>query len=253
METKVRINPRYSQFADYISRLPQIFTTEGDTVHEGRNMIKLFSPDGGTTLFNVKRYHIPALPNRLIYSLALRKPKGVRAFTYPQMLIDRGFETPEAVAYIEERTCGLLGYSYFVSIQCPYERRFYEIGNAPDGTYERLAEQFASFTAALHDSGVLHLDYSPGNILFTELPDGTYRFSLVDINRMRFGKVTMKQGLDNLKRLWGPKRFFTMLVERYAECRGFAMDEALDYALKRRAAFWNRYMRKHEIEFRMEL
>ena len=70
---------------------------------------------------------------------------------------------------------------------------------------------------------------------------------------MRFGKVTMKQGLDNLKRLWGPKRFFTMLVERYAECRGFAVDEALDYALKRRAAFWNRYMRKHEIEFRMEL
>jgi len=71
------------------------------------------------TLVNAKRYCLPHLLNRLVYSTGLRKPKGLRAFTYPTRLLERGIETPEPIAYIEQRRCGLLGLSYFVSVQSP--------------------------------------------------------------------------------------------------------------------------------------
>lgn len=46
---------------------------------------------------------------------------------------------------------------------------------------------FAEFTARLHEAGILHLDYSPGNILYDKIGE-EYHFSLVDINRMHFGE-----------------------------------------------------------------
>ena len=44
------------------------------------------------------------------------------------------------------------------------------------------------YTAVMHEREVLHLDYSPGNILWDKDDEG-YHFTVVDINRMRFGKV----------------------------------------------------------------
>lgn len=250
--TTVQTNPKYSHLSGFIESIPHVFSASGDAIHEGRNTIKVFTlPDG--TMLNVKRYHRPSGPNLLIYSSGIRKPKGLRAYNYPQILLSRGISTPEAVAYIEERRFGLLGFSYFVSIQCPYEHTLYDIGNAKEGTYETLAEEFARFTATIHEKQLMHLDYSPGNILYTLTPSGDYRFSLVDINRMYFGSVTMQKGLSNFKRLWGPKRFFTLMIREYAAARGFDEEEALAYAMEERRKFWTRYQKKHEVDFRLEL
>lgn len=85
----------------------------------------------------------------------------------------------------------------------------------------------------------MHLDYSPGNILFRVTEEGKHLFSLVDINRMRFGQpVTMREGVANMRRLWGPKRFFTLMVEEYARARGEEPAKWVDYALEVRANFW---------------
>lgn len=250
--TTIQTNPQYSHLSGFIESIPHVFSTSGKTIHEGRNTIKVFTlPDG--TMLNVKRYHRPSGPNLLIYSTGIRKPKGLRAYNYPQILLSRGISTPEAVAYIEERRFGLLGFSYFVSIQCPYEHTLYDIGNAEKGTYETLAAEFARFTATIHEKQLMHLDYSPGNILYTCMPFGAYRFSLVDINRMYFGSVTMQKGLSNFKRLWGPKNFFTLMIREYAAARGFNEEEALTYALEERRKFWTRYQKKHKVKFALEL
>lgn len=250
--TTIQTNPKYSHLSGFIESIPHVFSASGDTIHEGRNTIKVFTlPDA--TMLNVKRYHRPSGPNLLIYSSGIRKPKGLRAYNYPQILLSRGISTPEAVAYIEERRFGLLGFSYFVSIQCPYEHTLYDIGNAEEGTYETLAAEFARFTATIHEKQLMHLDYSPGNILYTRTPSGGYRFSLVDINRMYFGSVTMQKGLSNFKRLWGPKRFFKLMIREYAAARGFDEEEALAYAMEERRKFWTRYQKKHEVDFRLEL
>ncbi len=252
MKRKTIVNPRFERLREYVESIPGIFDTEGETIYHKRNHIKVMTaPDG--TVVNVKRYQVPHGVNRYVYSLGIRKPKGLRAYLYPQRLLERGIETPEPIAYIEERSNGLLGHCYFVSVQSPYTHTMYELGEAREGEYEEIAKAFGKFTARMHDRQVLHLDYSPGNILFDLRPDGTYRFSLVDTNRMYFGPVDMKKGVSAFKRIWGPKRFFITVVREYARNRGYDADRAEAYALRERSRFWKRYQRKHKVEFNLEL
>ncbi len=250
--TTIRINPKYESMRPYIAHLPAIFEQEGDYIYGGRrNLIKAFTmPDGQRIV--VKRYAKPVGPNKLVYSWGLRQPKGQRAYEYAFRLLKADIETPESVAYIEKRTLSILGTSYYISLECPYPHRFYELGNAPAGTYEALAEAFARFTATMHDREILHLDYSPGNILWNLDEEGRYHFAIVDINRMRFGPVSMRQGVENLRRLWGPKRFFTLIVAHYARLRGFDEQTTISTALEARRKFWEHYQKKRKIEFDFE-
>ena len=223
---------------------------EGELLKDKRNLIKVLQAPDGQRL-NVKRYHVPAGLNRLIYSSGIRKPTGQRAYEYPQILIPQGIETPENIAYIEDRHFGLLGYTYFVCQQCEYEHELYEVGHAPDGTYNELAIALAAFTARLHDAHVLHRDYSPGNILWRHDEEG-FHFSIIDINRMYFGYVNLKRGCANFSRLWGPKHFIEIIAKEYAKCRGFDETEAVDITLKCREKFWKRYLKKHTVSFEVE-
>lgn len=257
----VNINPKYEYLHDFVLSLPERMDNDGTYIYGGRrNLIKLFEAPDGTQL-NVKRYQKPNLISNIVYSTGLRSPKGRRAFKYPIILHERGIETPEPVAYIEERCCGLLGYSYFISLQCPYQHRLYELGNATEDVFAPMAKALAAFAAHMHDCEVLHLDFSPGNVLWEKTTVHSpnteekykYRFSIVDINRMRFGPVSMKDGCNSFVRLWGPKHFIELLTKEYAQLRGFDTEAALSYTMDKRKQFWLRYQKKREIEFTLEL
>ncbi len=244
-------NPQYQSQRQFIDSIPSLLEQQGTTIKATRNLIKVLQmPDG--THVNVKRYHAPRYANKLVYSTGLRRPKGQRAYEYAMRLCERGIETPEPIAYIEERTAGILGLSYFISIQCNYGHTFYEWGDAPEGSYEEIALAFAAFTANMHNQRVLHLDYSPGNILWERIGED-YHFSVVDINRMYFGKVDLARGCANFARLWGPKRFIQLIVREYARLRGFDADEAERLAMDARTAFWQRFSKRHKVKFHLEL
>ncbi len=245
------INKKYEHLREWLEQLPENFEHLGEVIYDKRNQLRVITaPDG--TLVNAKRYCIPHALNRVVYSLGLRQPKGRRAFLYPARLLELGIETPEPIAYIEQRCCGLLGLSYFISVQSPLRHTFFEFGNAQEGTYEDIAVALGRFTAMVHDRGVLHLDYSPGNILWDKDEQG-YHFALVDINRMYFGNVDMQHGCATLCRLWGPKHFTELLVRSYAQARGFDEEEALAITMKARTTYWTRYQRRHPVEFPLEL
>ncbi|WP_314314490.1 lipopolysaccharide kinase InaA family protein [Hoylesella marshii] len=250
---KVLLNAPFESLRSYIESLPSRFESEGTYIYGGRrNLIKSFVAPDGTEL-NVKRFHSPKGLNRLVYSLGLRCPKGLRAFRYPSLLLPKGIETPASVAYIESRHAGMLGLSYFVSIQCKYPNLLYEVGQHPESDYDALARALGKFTAHMHDARVLHLDYSPGNILWTCDEDGCYHFSIIDINRMYFGKVSLRRGADNFRRLWGSIRFFKTLLTTYAEARGLDVEKTVERGLQTRYRFWKRYSKKYDISFPLEL
>lgn len=249
MKYTIKINPAYEYLRGFVEQLPATFEQQGTVIYTGRNLIKVM--DAGGMLVNVKRYAVPFFLNRVIYSF-FRQPKGLRAFLYPQRLLERGFETPEAIAYIEERSGGLLRHSYFVSVQSPYRRNFYEFGDADVDSCRDIVCAFARYTAALHEAGIMHRDYSPGNILFDEV-DGKYHFLLVDINRMYFGKVSVKQGCANFARLWGQKAFFVLLAAEYARARKADEAYCVEQVLEKRRQFWSRLAKKRPVSFRLEL
>lgn len=246
---KIVINPTYEHLRNYIERLPSLFESEGRIIYSGRNLIKVMDVDG--VEINVKRYGIPAFVNRVVYSF-FRVPKGRRAFVYPQMLLDKGFETPVPIAYIEQRRYGLINYSYFISMQSHYQRNFYEFGNADVEHCKDVVIAFAQYTAKLHQAGIMHRDYSPGNILFDKI-DGEYRFTLVDINRMSFGKISVEMGCANFARLWGQKAFFELLGKEYAKARHADEKHCTERILAYRKKFWTFFAKKHTIKYKLEL
>lgn len=247
---RICLNTKYESLREFILQIPEKMESEGEMVKDGRNLIKIFIAPNGLRL-NVKRYHIPQWPNKLIYSLNIRKPKGLRAYLYPAILLQAGFQTPENIAYIEERRWGLIRYSYFVSIQCDYGHELYEVGKASGDAYSNLAKALGNFTAKLHSANILHKDYSPGNILWKQDADG-FHFSLVDINRMYFGPVDINLGCANFSKLWGPKRFIEVAVREYAKQRKFDEQQAITIAFQYRERFWKRYLRKHTVDFDVE-
>lgn len=257
----IEVNPKYEYLRAFIERIPLTMEKEGTYIYGGRRnlIVKMTATDG--TVLNVKRFQQPRWLNRMVYSCGIRQPKGRRAFIYPARLLAKGIETPEAVAYIEERsTMGLLRQSWLVSIQCPYSHLLYEMGDATPEVYEPMATALAHFAAHMHNNEVLHLDFSPGNVLWDykrqpvqQGEEQLFDFSIVDINRMHFGPVSMQEGAKSFARLWGPKRFIQLLVEAYARQRGFDPEACVAITMKERVRFWTHYQKKREMEFKLEL
>lgn len=253
MKTTIRINPKYEGLREWLKTMPERFESEGREIYNLRNVIKVMDAPGGLML-NVKRYHKPRFPNSLVYSLGLRKAKGRRAFEYPEQLQAAGIDTPEPVAYIEQRSGGILGFSFFVSIQCDYGHTMYEVANGRTSDYAPLMEALGQYSARIHDARILHLDYTPGNILWKQDSHGLYHFCLVDINRMRFNKeVGMLKGCENLKKMWGSKELISIMVRSYAVARGFDANTCEEVVMRLRRNFWRHYKNKDGLPFNIEL
>lgn len=233
---QIVLSPRYEYLRPWIETIPAIFPQTGTVIYDARNQIRVIEHNGLTV--NAKRFHCPALPNRLVYS-AFRMPKAVRAYQNAERLLSMGVPTPEPIAYI---LCGkpLLAESYLLTVQSPLSRNFYEFRYHSVAGYESLIRQFACFTADLHRKGILHKDYSPGNILFDVAADGKAQFSLVDINRMEFDReIDMPAACRNFCRLWGHRDFIDLLGTEYARARGWDEAEVRRLVTRYWEQFWH--------------
>ncbi len=232
----IKINPKYIKYQQFVENVPTEFTQSGEIIYDARNQIRVFTlPDGQKV--NVKRYHKPFFLNRIIYTF-IRKPKALRAYQYAFKLLEMGIPTPEPIACITEMKCGLLSYSYLITIQSPLRRNFYEFREHSVQGYEDVVTDFARFVADVHKKGVLHRDFSPGNILF-DVVDGKSYFSLVDINRMSFGKeLGLNASCKNFMRLWGNRDYFELLAKKYAEARGWDVEKCTQKIIHYWQKFW---------------
>lgn len=83
----------------------------------------------------------------------------------------------------------------------------------------------------IHQKGIWHVDYSLGNILITQKGE-SYKFSLVDINRMEFKDIKSYEGLKNLHKFW-PKdeNDLVILATEYARLAKIDENKAVQIAL----------------------
>ncbi len=232
---KMVVHPQYAHLTDFVRSLPTSFESGGEVVYRGRNLLKQFCVQG--TYLNVKRFRKPLFINRIAYTF-LRKPKAYRAYRNAVEVIKRGFCTPQPVAYLLCYKSGLLAESYFVSLheQDAQEVRnyYFATGQTPDE--QALLHTVGQYTAQLHEAGILHQDYSPGNILYRK-QNGEFHLSLVDINRMKFQLVDMHTGCQNLCRLFGQSQAMQFVGEAYARQRGFSPQECISLMQKYQSKF----------------
>ena len=233
---KIVVNPAYETLRAYIERLPDTFR-EGEQIYAARNTLSRFQWQGVDVV--VKKYKIPpTFTNRIVYRF-LRKSKARRGYEYALRLKELGIRTPQAVAYIESYSGLLLADSYLVTLYEPYSRLMREFHTDDSLTEEgkKILRAFAAYSVHLHDAGVLHKDYSPGNIVF-RVSDGDVDFSLLDINRMRFGSIARKKRLRNFRRLTPSKAVTAYIVEEYARLQQWDTDTSVQIALQEQKRFF---------------
>jgi glycosyltransferase involved in cell wall biosynthesis len=236
------LNPKYAHLQESIEDVLQTFDSQGKVIYHDRNTIRTIelSP---TLSICVKKFHCPSLLKRLIYTF-LRTPKAVRAYENAFEILKRGIDTPEPLACVVETKGGLIADSYLITKKSDLDHTFYDFRDGNISNKEELIADFAAWTASMHDAGVLHLDYSPGNILYDKIND-QWRFEVVDINRVKFIKVSHRKGCAGFCRLWGKLDFFECVARTYAECRNIPIRDCWRWMLKARKRFWRHRSTEH--------
>ena len=205
--------------------LPHAFDQAEDVLYKKRNTIKRVGE-----YFVVKQFAVPSWWRRLVYTVFSSKAR--RSYIYAQRLGDL---TPKPVTYLEQRKGGLLHESYYVSRLSPCTHVLKEVIKNPN--FPNRSEIFAAlgrFTALLHERGILHADYSMGNVLFEQTGQGV-RFQLVDLNRMRFGQhINCRKGCRNFERIDTDSEALTVMAKAYAQARGYDEEKCVKWVLKMR-------------------
>ena len=228
----VTIHPAYSGKANLIGSVPERFSLLGPAIHAKRNTLIKVEVDGWVWI--IKSYRKPHLLNRYIYSL-FRPSKAHRAYEHAMQLEEMQIPTPAPVAYLEVVRFNALQESYFISLFCPYSHNFFEICDKPIEEVSHFLRCFTRFAFYLHERGVLHHDFSRGNILFEPDEEG-YRFPLIDINRMEFRVLSPKERLRNFGRLRATPDQYAFMAKEYALLSGLDESFCLEQMLSSDAA-----------------
>ena len=218
------IHPDFTYLAPFFKELQHYFSQSSDSIHKARNELKIITYK--ETELVVKAFKIPNPINSFIYA-TMRDSKAKKSYDNAIELQKLGVSTPQPVGYVEFKTATTFAQSYFVTLKSPYSFTIREPLLDPSWpNHDAIFQQFGTFTASLHKKGVLHEDYSPGNILISE-KDGIYRFDLVDINRMKFGPISTETGYKNLSKLWANEQDLAIIGKSYATALGLDETECI--------------------------
>lgn len=218
---------------DYIKLLQEIriyFKNSKNSIHKARNEIKIIDYKDKSLV--VKAFKVPNLFNKIVYTF-FRDTKAKKSYYNSLKISDF---VPRAIGYIEFKKFGLLYDSYFVSEKFDYDFSIREVLlDEKFDNREAIFAEFSKFTFGLHEKGILHKDYSPGNILIKK-EDNSYIFKIVDINRMEFKELEIDERLKNFSQLWANDSDLKIIIDAYLEFmtedRESCLQKAIHYSKK---------------------
>lgn len=203
---------------------------KGEVIYQKRNTLRRI--DGVI----VKQFATPGLLRGLWYGL-FGKSKARRSYEYALRM--KGL-TPKAIAFREVRICGVLRESWYACEVSPCKHTFNELIGTPDFPHRtEILTAIGRFTALLHQQGILHRDYSGGNILFNE--DGS-RVEVIDLNRICFQHhLSREQRLKNFERLNIDRAALTTIASAYAQEMGEDAQADAEYIIAHR---WHKHVKQ---------
>ncbi len=226
---KIVLDKDFKELEDDIVNIKKIFDQSSTSIHKARNELKIIELQGIKCV--VKSFKIPHIINKIAYTF-FRDSKALKSYNNAQQLQQLQINTPQPIATIEFFENSLLTHSYFISHYEPYDFTIREVFHHKVEDLKQILKEFARFTHYIHQKGVWHVDYSLGNILITKEPS-SYRFSLVDINRMKFGRVSTQEGLKNFNKFWAKfDEDLPIIASEYAKIADFDEHKATKIVLQ---------------------
>jgi len=224
-ETYIKQEALSSKYSALVESIEVYFQSSEQSIHKARNEIKVVDFEGEELV--VKSFKEPNWVNKVAY-LLYKDSKAKRAYEYALKIPDF---TPAPIAYREFYERGLMKRSYFISKKFDYDFTMKVPLDDPSFVdREALLQAFVEFTKKLHDSGILHLDYSPGNILIKK-EGSSYHFKIVDINRMKFKKLSQNDRMKNFAKLGASDEDLSFMVYNYSQDKK-DVSLAIEYARK---------------------
>lgn len=207
---KYKINPLFKdKLKDFLLNIKSYFYENHNTIHKARNELKIIAYDGVDTV--VKSFKVPNLFNRIVYSF-FRDSKAKKSYQYGLKIKEF---TPTPIGYIEFYSARLLKESYFISEKFSYDFTIREpLLDQNFKDREAVLRAFATFSYKLHEAGIFHDDYSPGNILIKK-NGADYEFKIVDINRMKFFTFSVADRAKNFAKLWAKDADLRIIGNEY--------------------------------------
>ncbi|PSM51724.1 hypothetical protein CBLAS_1150 [Campylobacter blaseri] len=208
---RYEINKDDKEVRNFILNIQDYFSNNDLVIHKARNEVKkIYYNDKN---YIVKSFQTPKLLRRIYFTFfADSKAKKSYKNSYK---IKEFVPTPSG--YIEFFKNGLLGKSFFISEEYKYDFTIREpLLDKSFKDRENIFKEFALFTATLHKNNIFHKDYSPGNIIIKKLKNG-YEFRIVDVNRMKFIKVSPIKALSNFMKLWIDDDDLAIMLKEYAK------------------------------------
>jgi serine/threonine protein kinase len=232
---RYEVESNFKEFVTFLKDIKYHFKKSGSSIHKARNELKVLSYKEVDLV--VKSFKIPNILKSIIYTF-FKSSKAKRSYEYSLKI--ENF-TPKPIGYIEYYRWHLLYDSYFISERFDYDFTIREpLIDKSFEDREEIFKQFARFTYELHKNGVLHKDYSPGNIL-VKMDDKGYLFKIVDLNRMNFKTLTIKERLKNFDKLWASDEDLDTIIKEYA--RLLDMDIYSLQSIARRYNRKNKYIK----------
>ncbi len=199
-------------YKDLVVNIKKYFDESSQVLFKQRNTLKIVEYKGKK--YAIKSFKKPNFINQIVYKY-FRKSKARRSYENSLILESLGVNTAKPIGYFEED--GLLfSNSYYISEYITYDFEIRAVLSNPNfDDREKILRQFVKFSYDLHNKGVYHIDYSPGNIIIRKLDD-TYDFSLIDINRMKFLDFDIALRMKSMSKLTDKKEDINFILKEYA-------------------------------------
>lgn len=248
---KIVINPKYIPFKSEIENLILNYHSQGKLLVQGsRNSIKTNVLVGEEV--NLKYFAKLGFFKGFIYTF-FRASKAKRSFEYANYLLEHQILTPNPIAFSEDYKNGLLSESFYISDHINYDFTFRELIHDPlFPERDFIIEQFTEFTFKLHEANVNFLDHSPGNTLIVKRGSFEYDFYLIDLNRMKFEKMSIEKRMDNFKKMWISKHMVKVISKKYAALSGESEQKLFDELMKSSVAFKRKITKKKYLKRKLK-
>ena len=240
----ILINENFKNFKNSINECLENFqSNKYKIIKNERNILKIVNIEGKKLV--IKSFKIPNFINKVIYTF-FRKSKARRSYEYANKLVTHNINTPKPVAYYETKKYFLLTKSYYICEYIDYDFTFKDfIKNKFE--FKLITKLFAEFTYSIHEKNINFLDNTPGNTLIVK-QNNSFDFYLVDLNRMKFERMTFKRRMKNLSKLTTDLELIKAISTEYSKKtninENIIYDEIISYTEK----FQNFLKRKKEIK-----
>jgi len=224
----MRLEAISKEYTNLLKSVKEYFNSSNNTIYDGRNTLKAIEFNGKNYI--VKSFKIPNIINKVAYRY-FRDSKAKRSYLNSKKLLKLGISVPSPIGYIEFG--GLtLKESFYISELFEHDFEIREVLN--DSSFEdreNILEEFAKYSYNLHEKGVYHIDYSPGNVLIKKEQSG-YKFAIVDLNRMNFINFNNELRFKNLSRFSTSLEDLELIAITYADIANIDKEYAKSTLLK---------------------